>query len=76
MDRIITWVDTRHAIGWRVGSLSMAGAQVSGEIFFNDGGELAGEVVAEGPALLVGGAGVGGGASRFQVAIWPRLSRV
>ena len=44
---------------------SMAGPQASGEIFFNDGGELAGEVVGEGPLVLVGRAGVGEGCLAF-----------
>jgi hypothetical protein len=44
---------------------SMAGAQASAELFFNDRGELAGEVVSEGPLVLVGGAGVGEGCFAF-----------
>ena len=44
---------------------SMAGAQASGEIFFNDRGQLPGEVVGEGPLVLVGGAGVGQGCLAF-----------
>jgi hypothetical protein len=39
----------------------MAGAQDSGEIFFNDRCQLSGEVVGEGPLVLAGGTGVGEG---------------
>jgi hypothetical protein len=46
---------------------SMAGAQASGEIFFNDRGKLAGEVVGEGPLVLVGRAGIGERGFAFRV---------